>query len=456
VKLRILWVDVPLKHERVEMGSFRTADAFSDYDVVVIDPAEISAIWSGLQAEANGRIRLYAHRDGGTGKALSELMQRRSDETKMLLERVGGILICFLRRKENVLERAGVRGGTLDYIDLYSWIPTRFYEKASKEGVEEFLFSGLSYSTEPRSGKQIVDIDFKHPFSQYFQAFQGRIRFEVVVKLEEVEQSSTIIARNKVGEVIAFELPFGQGKMIFLPPAPIKYLEDRKKAAGVLLSCVSSMVSLPVPSTRAAWLDKYSLPGENEHQKEIQNLGTQIQRLGDRKRELEEKQDVIGKLKGILDLRGKLQLEPLVREAFRKLGFKVLNREEYEEPYDLYMFEGKTPIVGEIEGTEGQVDIQKFRQLLGYVTERVTETGEQCKGILVANAYADKDPPKRGEQFTKEVIRGCSTQKYCRITTWELFKALRAVLLVPSDRELKKRIRKAIIESDGEFIFDTS
>lgn len=457
MKLRILSCDVPLQHGQFEKKSFRNSDAFSDYDIVIIDPQEVSHSWGDLSPDGYGCRKMIVGQDAGIGQSISEFMNRRSSETEMLFERTGGILVCLLREKGPVLERHTLGSlHSFENLDRYSWIPKSTFEKESKEGKQEYFFQGLSYSVISRHGKSIGEVNLNHPFSQYFRAFSEQIRFEVVVDLGDVEQFSTIIAKNKAKEVISFELPIAQGRMICVPPALITSSEDQKKLAGVILNSVSSLMKLPVSVHRAPWLNKYTLPGENNYEEDILNLAERIQELKSKKKQFRVRQDAIKGLKGILDLSGKHQLEPLVREVFRRLGFKVFDPEDYGEPYDLWMRYGKKCVIGEIEGTRGQVDVQKFRQLLGYVTERQTQKNEQCKGILVGNGDADQDPSTREEQFTTEAIRGCESQKYCRTTTWQLFAALKAVLTSSSEESLKKRICEEIVACNDEFIFRDS
>lgn len=158
-------------------------------------------------------------------------------------------------------------------------------------------------------------------------------------------------------------------------------------------------------------------------------------------------------LKGMLYEQGKYGLEPPIREAFRILGFKVLDPEEYEEDYDLYIREPNLTIIGEIEGSNKQVDVQKYRQLLDYVSTKVEE-GENIKGILIGNGFINVDPDKRTEQFTEKAILGCRRQKFCRMTTYELFKAVRAILSESHNKRLKKSVKQKVLKCDDEFKFN--
>lgn len=165
------------------------------------------------------------------------------------------------------------------------------------------------------------------------------------------------------------------------------------------------------------------------------------------------KLDEIERLKGLLYETGKYGLEPSVRIAFRVIGFDVKEPEEYDKPYDLFAVEGDIVIIGEIEGSKSQVGVEKYRQLLDYVSE-VTLEGKRCKGILIGNGFVDTEPSLRGEEFTDQAIRGCESQKYCRMTTTELYQAIEAILSNPTKVELKESLKKKVLACESEFKFN--
>lgn len=208
MKYRVLSVDVRLRDKRIENSFFSEASAFSDYDVVVIDPESVSSQWYSVKSGKNGGVYLYSDSDGGLGRQISQLIQRRAEETELLLQKIGGVLICFLRGQGQILERRIVRGYAQydsQYIHRYSWIPRITFTKSVQGVSREIHFPGWSRFIYPRKGRSIPDVDFRHPFSQYFEGFRGQTAFEVVVKLGELEEFSSVIARNRAGEVVAFE-----------------------------------------------------------------------------------------------------------------------------------------------------------------------------------------------------------------------------------------------------------
>jgi hypothetical protein len=138
------------------------------------------------------------------------------------------------------------------------------------------------------------------------------------------------------------------------------------------------------------------------------------------------------------------------------LGFVVPEPEEYEGEWDVDLADpgtGRTAI-GEIEGSEGVINVDKFRQLLDYFQIEVLE-GRVRKGILTGNGHRLKElgDPERQNQFTEKVLRGARQNGFCLLPTTELFKALCAVLESPLDEALKIEIRNSLLSTVGVWTF---
>jgi len=408
MKFKVLTVDFHIPGNDITNFSFYEAPSFSDYDVVIIDPISVSDAWKNVTPREDGSLLVHSNWDRGFGKTLVTIMEQRAEETKLLLEKTEGIVVCFLRQKEPILK---YKSGEYIYsIHRYSWLPSREYPywkgvtEPPKRIQRSYIFSGQYFDSVPRVGQEIGEVDKAHPFSQYFIALKKEIYFEAVINDKTLLRIAKPIAKNKVDEVVALELSFEQGKFIFLPPL-MKSI-DKEKATDILIDCIRKSFHWTQPLTKPDWINKYELPGESQIKKEVEKLQEKIVSLEKKKQKIEEQRDKIEMLKGILYEQGKYGLEPPVREAFRILGFKVLEPEEYEEDYDLYIKEPNLTIIGEIEGSSKQVDVWKYRQLLDYVNSR-TEKGEDVRGILIGNGFIDVDPDKRTEQFTEKAILGC-------------------------------------------------
>jgi hypothetical protein len=432
MKLKILSIDFYLGNS-IRYNSFWSAPSFSDYDVVVIDPKQISDLWiSKVSSEKNGALLTYTKYDGGFGKNLQEFFNRRQEEISLLLHITGGIVICILRQKskELYLYESGVIS---QGINNYNWFP-------ESEDIYTFDF----FVPVDRFGEAFKVIDNKHSFSQFFTAFKDNIHYEAIISGEILEVAKPLAA-NKVNELISCEVPLGKGKIIFLPP--LKEVDDYTKVAGILIDCIRKSLQWTEPLKKPSWLTKYSLPNEERVKKEISRLGGEMRKIEKLIEEKEKELKSFEMIKSLLYEQGKYGLEPAVREAFRLLGFNVLNPEDYNEEYDLFIKEDGLTIIGEIEGSNKMVGLDKYRQLLDY-TDRILTKGEMVKGILIGNGLTELDPEKRNEQFTDEAIRGCESKGFCRMTTFELFKAVRTMLDEPSRQS---EIRQLIINCDKEF-----
>lgn len=466
MRFKILAVDFELKGKNIDQISFSNKSSFTDYDVVIIDPYKIFATISHMALKSNGSVEV----DSDFGKSYSITMGRRAEETKLLLEKAGGIVVCFLRAKEPILRyilRYKFKNDYIENVHCYSWLPSQTYfwhfdykdissrSPLGKAGikklkrVKDYKFSSNSFNPTPRYGSEIKEIDKTHSFSQYFSALRGEIYFETVINNTALIEIGKPIAKNKVGEVVALELPFGQGKFIFLPP--LAENSDIEKVSGILIDCIQKSLHWTQPFTKPVWASKYELPGDSEVEKESTTLQGKMMELEKKKQTIGKRKIKLEMLRGLLYEQGKYKLEPSVREAFRILDFQqVLEPEEYEEEYDLYIKEKDLKIIGEVEGTNKQVDVKKYRQLLDYIEAEI-EKDKNVKGILIGNGFSDIDPKKRTEQFTPQAISGCKRRKFCRMTTYELFKAARAVLSNPCNKELKESIRKKILRCNDEF-----
>jgi len=446
MKLKILGVNFP--SEKFDCISFNNPQSFTDYDAVIIDPGGLLETWRrNALCYSDGTCWLHPGKDRGLSKQLKNLMERRKEEVKLFTGKNQGILVCFLRR---VGEEINIDAYPKSRkISIYSWLPEiPYYERRT--------FSLGSFLKE-RKGKEVSKVFSSHPFAECFAHLRDEISFEAVLGEElfsgvgSVEKILKPIAQNKVGELISFEIAFGEGKIVFLPSGLLS--ADRNKMAGILMSCIKNALNMPQLDSPPSWIGNYSLPGEDELMRNLEALKEKEKELEKEKKELKKEDDRLNLLKALLYGKGKYVLEPAVREAFRILGFAVQDRETYEEKYDLLAIEGEILVIGEVEGSEHQIDVKKYRQLLDYFTN-VTLQGKKCKGLLIGNGFLDQEPCARPPQFSEEVVRGCRSQNFCRITTFELYKAVKKVLSSHGDDKAKEKIKKAIIECTDEFLFD--
>jgi len=454
MRLKILSVDFNFENENVENSSFEDKVSLSDYDVVVIDPINVPQKWFGnpnVVDEEDGTHWLYSYFDGGLGKSLEKLMEKREEEVKLLAERNQGIVVCFLRSVGEELHcaRHEYDKNHAYYINRYDWFPLMYNDDNYRDRNVR-----LKNYIKDRNGKEVGKINEVHPFADYIKNFKDEIRYEAVLDgsilsdYKDIVSTLKPIAFNKAKELIAFEIAFGNGKFIFLPP--VMQSTSNEKLAGIITSCIKNTTNAPQLDSPPPWIASYGLPGDNELSAKLEGISTKEKEIKKERDAIEKEVYRLDLLKSLLYGNGKYILETAVGEAFRILGFNVLDQDSYREEYDLLAKEGDLQIIGEIEGSKGPIDISKYRQLLDYVSNATLES-KKCKGLLIGNGFLGKDPSTRTEQFTEKAIIGCRTQNFCRITTLELFKAVKKVLSSPNDLKIKEKIKKAILNCNEKF-----
>jgi len=100
-----------------------------------------------------------------------------------------------------------------------------------------------------------------------------------------------------------------------------------------------------------------------------------------------------------------------------------------------------------VEGAKAQ--LPAYRQLLHAVDQAVTDGDGRLKGILVVSGSRELDPKRRPTQFSESVLRGCTDQGYCILSSYRLFKLVQDALATRQGDH--SRIRRQLIECDGEF-----
>lgn len=419
-RLKILSVDIPLEGGAVTVGGFGAAPSWSDYDAVVLDMERVS---SYVERVVRGKYATHdstgmpivnsteSHRAGNV--SLTQLIDRRTRELNDLLGS-GGTIICFIYPPVN---HSGV--GTHQTWPIYSWLPGPIPNMYDSGNLRE--------GHGPAEGAVQ-----RHAFAQFFAAFAGQLRYRAGfdASVARYPDRFTPICRTRSGLIVAAEgkVPNLPGKLIFLPTIePWDESETPTKAAGVLRDCVLRLLDNPPDEDLPEWVADVELPKLADLEKDIRS---EEEKLGQARLRVDEARataEEVARFKALLWSTGKFQLEPIVRQAFRALGFRV-----EEGDRDVVLFEGDVKLaIAEVEGTLGQVDVDKFRQLLDYVQDELQESSQQVKGILVGNGHRLDAPDLRGDQFTDHCRRGAETQGYCLLPTTELLKAVCAVLADP-------------------------
>ena len=441
MEIRSLSLDWPLDQPTIRRDDFFGRLSLSAFDLVLIDPIAISRRWAeDVSPEADGTRRTNPERDRGFGRTLAAWMTRRRAEAGDLLTRGGGILVCRLRTRGEPLEIVGSEAPG-ERIDRYAWLPS--ISLVDRHHQLTFPSNGRFV---PRHGEDVVLAETGHPFEEYLREFHDRVVYDAVYQdlmSTPIERFATVLARNRVGDVLALSVPFDEGRLILLPP--IEGVSAAREAS-VLLEAAQQLAFRPAYSAPPDWLPSYPLPGEDGLVDELASLNERHDALAQKIEEVSEKLDEKIRPKRILYTKGRFSFLPAVGDAFGALGFSV---EALDDLVRLTSEEGDA-LVAATASDGAKIDVSSYRQLRDAVDRTVTDGDGHHKGILVASASRELDPKRRATQFSPEVLRGCQGQGFCLISSYQLFKLVQAALADRSKKGLTA-LRRTLLECDGEF-----
>jgi hypothetical protein len=422
VKKRILNLGLPATHDLITNlgGGLNDALSISDFDAFVFDPPILQQ--SGVSYDA------YV---------------RRQHEIRDLLAGKGGVVVCLLRPIAPFGFAHSARGAA-DAYDLFDLV------------APDALVQIRSALRAGRGSRVDVVPSAKGASAGYFRVLLGTLRFAAYLdtapaNLEGV--GGTVFAVDSVPHPIGVEFAVGAGRICFVP-VPEGATGDRVGSAIVRL--VEAHYGGPIEIEAPPWLVEVGVPGATAHDTTIAQLEEKKGQVEAEVAQLTQKRTDLLNYRVLLYGYGKSVLEPVVRSAFRLLGFGVPEPDEYAGDWDVELHDPRSSAtaIGEVEGSEGIVDVDKYRQLLDYVQSEVLE-GRDHKGILVGNGYrlTAPDAAERQSQFSGHALLGAKKNGFCLLPTTELFKAVCAVLEAVEDEGQKIRIRDSILSTVGVWSF---
>jgi hypothetical protein len=441
MEIRFLALDWPLDRADLHRDGFFGRTSLSAFDVVCIDPVSISRTWCEEMApEPDGVRRTNPDRDRGFGRTMSGWMARRRMEANDLLKRAGGILVCRLRTRGESLEIVG-SDGPPERVDRYSWLPS--ISLVDRHHQLTFPSNGRFL---PRRGDDVVVEETGHPFEAYLREFRDSIVYDAVYQdlmSTPIDRFATVLARNRVGDVLALSVPFEEGRLILLPP--IEGVSPTREAA-VLLDAARSLSERPGFFAPPDWLPGYPLPGEDALVDELASLHERRDALTAKIDEVSGNLEEKTRPKRILFTKGRFSFLPAVVDAFVALGFEARLEDDVLR---LVSEEGDALAVAEAV-EEAQVGLPAYRRLRDAVDRTVTDGDGHHKGVLVVSGSRELDPKRRPTPFSEGVLRGCQSQGFCLISSYQLFKLVQAAIEDRTKKHLAG-LRRALLECDGEF-----
>lgn len=422
MKKRILTLGISATHDQITvLPNINDPACVSDFDALAFDPIAIAQ--NGLPPDNFGR---------------------RQNEIRDLVNRKGGVAICFLRQINNLNY---FYQPTNRHADTYGILDTAALNVLIR--IRETLRVGTA--------TQIREVpNSKGSIAGYLRVLQGALRFAAYLDVEPDNLASlggAVLSVDSVGHPIAVEFAIGPGLMCFVP-FPEAATGDRVGAA--IYRIIKGHFGGPGEIEAPPWLVEVGVPGATSYDSPIAALERSKKETETEIEQLKQKRDELLNYRVLLYGYGKSVLEPAVRTAFRLLDFEVPEPEQYKGEWDVELHEHGSSLaaIGEVEGSEGPIDVDKFRQLSNYVQEEALE-GRDYKGVLIGNGFrlTSLDAAERHAQFSDHALRGAKKNGFCLLPTTELFKAVCAVLESPGDERLKIEIRRSILATQDVWTF---
>lgn len=429
--MKILTINHPINDRRVtNRANFAEAETFFDFDVVIIQPPKLPKLLSLTNTPEGIRIGEYEY------NSIKNLWDKRLEEINAFLEN-NGILIVILSPFERVYSphyngRGFAQKCEDQWLDNYGWLPVHNWSRYLRPSF--FVINGEG------DGYKITNES--NPFTEYIK--RGNVRWQAYIEYFDGLNVFAEIIKNKI---IGATVNLKNGKIIFLPTL-------QEKNDELLLGCIENSFETYSETPSPDWISEFILPKEKEIESEIKEIQEQLETIKKQEDKVKGKLKEITKFKKLLYETGKYQLEPIVRDAFRLLGFTVHDDYKPEPTSNIEidaMIECKYgKAILEIKGTEKSIDLADFAQLTNKTVDDLKITNEPKKGILVGNGFRTiKHPKDRREDiiFGRHVKESAERQSVTLINTVELYELVRSIL--DGDKIDKAKLQQKILESNG-------
>jgi hypothetical protein len=437
---RFLAIDWTLDHPEIRRDGFFDRTSFSSHDAVFVDPLALARHWTeAIAPGGDGVRRTDPQQDRGFGRTLARWMAKRRDESEDLLRRGGGLLVCRLHPRGEPVEIVSP-GAPPDQIDRYSWLPT----VSLVDRHHQFVFPSNGRFV-ARYGRDIHIEQTGNPFEDYLREFEGYLQYSAVYQdllSTPLERFATVLARNRVGDAVALEIPFDEGRLVLLPSTE---RISPSREADALSESVRRSSMRPVFASVPDWLPSYPLPGEEEIADELAGLVERRDTLSAKVDEVTKRLEEKTRHKRLLFAKGRQLFDRAVADAFRQLGFVV---EEEQDVLRIQSEEGNALVAAEA-SEDAKVGAAAYHRLHRDIDRAITDGEDPLKGILVLSGSRELDPKRRPTQFLPEVLRGARGHGYCILTSYQLFKLLQTALTEKSKKGLVS-LRRHVLETDGE------
>lgn len=404
------------------------ANVFQDYDAVVVKPESHYDIYGDVEYIRQNQKTITRN----CGWSFLDINNRRRNEARALLER-GGVLVCLLQPIDFAicyLYKDEKRGPS--YISNYDWL---LRQTDLRDEIGDIEYS---------HGDTIDHLDNSHPFFDYLKSKPSWSAY-----IDQASCTNWRVLASAFGtHVVSLAKRVGLGHLIFIPSG---YSDENGE---ILEQCILKLIKDKEVATEPDWAEALSVFGQEDIRSKIEELNGEILSLEKEREVLIAKNHDLEHWKWLLYAKGKHQLQPIVQEALKLIGFKVEDQPD-EDSDGLVTSEFGCALL-EVVGSTGNIKIEKFGELVKNIGNFIIkQEGRQVKGILVGNPFCEKPlenrPPKDSQKqlFAKELIASAEKQDITVLLSTDLYELISKILASEVSEKQKVYIRQNILQNKG-------
>lgn len=286
-------------------------------------------------------------------------------------------------------------------------------------GAFDFLPIELNFSFS--EGENIL-VSPNTPYSNFLKKLMPNFYYAGYFNDEIGNPIATIKNTNRV---ISAEIPYGEGKIIFLPaPKGEEWSGDLEESNKVMKEIILDIFDLEeklnqsTDFTLPEWANSFQLPTENEKLVSLKELQEKQEQIILEIEEQENKIKELEEYKQLFTATG-TPLENIVRKTLKNLGFTFEEAENNRS--DLIANFNEQPFVIEVKGVCGSAAEKNAVQLEKWATEYFLKYECHAKQILIINAYRETPLSERKEPvFPNQMLGYAKNAGHCLITGIQL------------------------------------
>lgn len=411
-------------HNNLTSLNFGDTRSILEYDMLIID-------FSNLFDE----YEFYGQYNG-----IDRLTQSDSQKIKNDIERRKIEFKEFLKSGRNILVISPYREVKIRYTGEHSVSGTGRNAKTTNYIEEVALTDSLpiKFNSVQCTGKTIENCDDRT--NNIFQKYKQNLKYDSYLNREDC--SNPLLQISRTSKIVANYEKYENGIILFFPN---HVFNDSKKEREFFKNIFDLMNDLNNNKIRELpnWINKYNTEDEKKVKKELSDLEEKIKILNNKIQKINKKITSMNEEKRIFIESGE-RLEIIVRDIFRKIGYKIVKFGGNEE--DLVISDDNNTFVFEIKGLDSSAAEKNSAQAVKWTTNYFIDTGIKAKSVLVINAYKNMELKDRKDTFPNQMLKYSEYQQICLMDSIQLYNIYNKFL----NKEISiKEISEIIMNTNG-------